>query len=287
MKLVTIGIPFFNNESSLSYSIKSTISQTYNNLEILLIDDGSTDKSLSIAKGYAEKDPRIKIISDGYNRGLISRLNQIIDMAEGDYIARMDADDMMAPERIEKEVTILETCPEVDVVTTGMASIDKTFSPVGKRCCSVTEPDVLKVFKSGEDLLHASMLVRTKWARANKYKQDFDRAEDRELFTRTLNNSRYRIIPEPLYYYYDVQNMTVDKYLMSYQSERKTLLANWSGKISFLNFLLLLLRSFLKSFAIKYYFLLGREELLFRSKNLTLEESEKTVIEKNIRKYLS
>jgi glycosyltransferase involved in cell wall biosynthesis len=287
MNLVTVGIPFFNNERTLSYAVKAVLSQTYENIEIFLIDDGSNDKSLEIAKKFEAEDHRCKVISDGKNLGLISRLNQIIDMAQGDFIMRMDADDMLDPDKLYKQISYLLSHPDVDVVTTGMVSLDKKLRPVGKRCCDVTEPHVVNVFKSGEDLLHASMLVRTEWANKNKYLLGFERAEDRELFTRTLGSTKYKIIPEPLYYYVDVQNMTLLKYLKSYESERKAIIANWKNKISFFEMAALVARSLIKSIVIRWYFFLKIEDRLFRGKNSELNSCEIQRISDHIKKFTS
>jgi len=157
MKLVSIGIPFYNNEETLLKAIKSVTNQNYTNLEILLINDGSKDKSLKIAYHEASKDSRIRVISDDVNKGLIARLNQIIDIAQGEYLARMDADDLIHPERIEKQVRAIEGNSKIDVVTTGMISLDKNLNPIGKRYCDHTSPNILDVFKNGHGILHASM----------------------------------------------------------------------------------------------------------------------------------
>ena len=81
--LVTVAIPFYNAEAHLADAIRSVINQTYTNLEILLVDDGSTDHSLAIATSFV--DNRIKVVSDGGNRGLVYRLNQSVLMAKGEY----------------------------------------------------------------------------------------------------------------------------------------------------------------------------------------------------------
>ena len=80
---VTIAIPIYNAESYLSFAIQSVVNQTYKNWELLLMEDGSTDSSVEIARLYAEKDERIRVIEDGVNRGLIYRLNESIKMANG------------------------------------------------------------------------------------------------------------------------------------------------------------------------------------------------------------
>src|SRR5699024_7083751 len=105
--MITIGIPFFTDESYLDMAIRSIINQTYQDWVLLLVDDGSSDGSLGIAKKYEEKDSRISVISDGENKKLPYRLNQIAQLTKTPYLARMDADDIMHPERIEKQLGIL------------------------------------------------------------------------------------------------------------------------------------------------------------------------------------
>src|SRR5690349_10645893 len=107
--LVTVGIPFFNNASSLSDALRSIFAQTFTDWELILADDGSTDESLSIARSV--RDPRVMVMSDGGNRGLVFRLNQITSAARGKYIARMDADDLSHPARLQRQVSLLERDP--------------------------------------------------------------------------------------------------------------------------------------------------------------------------------
>lgn len=103
MDLITIAIPAYNCEEYIDYAIQSVINQTYKNWELLLLDDGSTDGTLKKLKTY-QTDNRIKVISDGLNKGLVFRLNQSIDLAHGQYYARMDADDIMSIHRIQYQI---------------------------------------------------------------------------------------------------------------------------------------------------------------------------------------
>ena len=98
--MLTIGLPFYNNEKTLADAIKSVLVQSYTDWELILTDDGSTDTSLSIANEFAKNDKRIIVISDSINKGLSYRLNQIADMTTTRYLARMDADDMMMPRKL-------------------------------------------------------------------------------------------------------------------------------------------------------------------------------------------
>ena len=105
---VTIAIPFYNAEKYLAQAIDSVVWQTYHNWELLLIDDGSTDRSLEIAKEYVLKDKRIKIFSDGDNKNLGYRLNQIPNLVDTLYLARMDADDLMDADRLKIQLDYLK-----------------------------------------------------------------------------------------------------------------------------------------------------------------------------------
>jgi len=128
---ISIGIPFFNAEKFLEDAIKSVLVQTFQDWELILVDDGSTDRSLEIARSFV--DSRIRIISDGYNRRLPYRLNQIISEAKYDIIARMDADDLMAVDRLEKQIKVLTKNPEIDLVVTSLYSIGNKNEILGKR----------------------------------------------------------------------------------------------------------------------------------------------------------
>ena len=286
-KLITVGISFYNNEKTLELAILSVLNQTYQNIELLLVDDGSKDSSLDIAKKFERRDSRVKVFSDGMNKGLIKRLNEIIELANGEFIARMDSDDLIDSSKFEKQIAAFENDPRIDVSTTGLASVDSTLTPLGKRCCLNKSPNIFAVFKNGEDLLHASMLAKKAWWLKNKYLIQFERAEDRELFTRTIKTSCYRIIPEPLYYYRDVENISLKKFIISYQSERKATFKNWKSNITFPQMIYLILRSFLKSIIIRIYFFLNLQDRIFTKGNDPLSNAEKTRILGEIKKITS
>src|SRR3954468_15780628 len=103
---VTIGLPFVNSGETLPNAIRSVFAQTYDDWELILCDDGSTDISLEIARSV--RDARVRVLSDGKNVGLPCRLNQIAAVARGEMLARMDADDLMHPNRIAAQVALLD-----------------------------------------------------------------------------------------------------------------------------------------------------------------------------------
>lgn len=111
-ELVTVIMPVYNAEKYLSEAIGSILQQTYNNLEIIITNDSSTDSSLKIIKNYAERDKRINIISRE-NKGLVYTLNEQLAEVHGKYIVRMDADDISDIERISKQVGYMEKNQEI------------------------------------------------------------------------------------------------------------------------------------------------------------------------------
>lgn len=202
---VTIAIPIYNAESYLSFAIQSVVNQTYKNWELLLMEDGSTDSSVEIARQYAEKDERIRVVEDGVNRGLIYRLNESIKMANGKYYARMDADDIMTVDRIEKELLYLQEHPEVDVVGSSIMTIDNKSNIIGSGYN----------FGKVASFIHPTVMGKTEWFRANPYAEWALRAEDTELWLRTCSKSCFHAIGEPLLFYREFGVPTFKKYYLT------------------------------------------------------------------------
>lgn len=197
--MVTIGLPFCNNQHTLAGAIRSVFSQTVCDWQLILVDDGSTDRSLDIARSIA--DERVCVISGGRNLGLAARLNQIVDLAERPYLARMDADDLMDPHRLARQLDVLQQEPSLELVDTGLLSIDENDRATGERCCHSFHASGAGIV-SGQTPVHASVVARTDWFRRNLYDTSYRRAQDFELWIRTYINGSLRIrrIPEPLYF---------------------------------------------------------------------------------------
>ena len=126
---VTVAIPVYNAELYLREAMESVLSQSYEDFEVIAINDGSTDGSLSILREYEASDSRVRIISRD-NKGLISTLNEIIDNARGGLIARMDADDICMPDRFERQVKFLKENPQVVCVGSKILLIDDCGRPI-------------------------------------------------------------------------------------------------------------------------------------------------------------
>lgn len=125
-KKISILMGIYNCESTLREAIDSIIAQTYANWHFIICDDGSKDRSLEIAQEYAKNDPkRFLVIRNERNLGLNATLNKCLALADGEYIARMDGDDISVPERFEKEVTLLNNHPEYALVSSHMVTFDQ------------------------------------------------------------------------------------------------------------------------------------------------------------------
>lgn len=221
---VTIGIPFYNAESYLHDSLRSVFAQTHQEWELILIDDGSTDRSLEIARSI--NDPRVRVVSDGRNLRLAARLNQITHLARFDVLARMDADDLMAPERIARQIEVLSCEPEIDLVSTGLISIGRNEDPIGIRShCSETVTRQQLIRRSGTGIVHASVLGRKSWFLRNPYDASIPIAQDYELWLRASRSAdlKVRVIREPLYYVRELSSATPDKLLRSYRMDRRSI----------------------------------------------------------------
>lgn len=221
--LITIGIPIYNAEDYLADAIKSVLAQSYQNFELILVDDGSKDNSLMIAKDFEKQDSRIKVISDGVNKKLPARLNQIIAEAQGKYIARMDADDMMHSERIAKQLDFLLSNPQFDLVSTSLISIKNNNEIIGIRTYlpkQVTKKDAL-LGHSG--ILHASILAKKSWCQRNLYNEVNTLAEDYELWLSAIIKDDLKVgfLPEYLYYYREESSATKQKMLKGYDTQTK------------------------------------------------------------------
>jgi len=163
------------------------------------LDDGSRDGGLELARSI--KDPRVIVLSDGLNKKLPARLNQIHALARGKYIARMDADDLCSATRLEKQVEFMEAHPDVDVCGTGVIYLDKNDQPAGHYLAVPTHKDICSHLYRTIELCHASVIAKKDWYKKNSYRENALCAEDYDLWLRTYQTSIFANIPEPLYYY--------------------------------------------------------------------------------------
>ena len=194
---ITIGTSAYNAAATLPLTLRSIFAQTVTDWELILVDDGSTDGSADIMR--AIDDDRVRLFAHADNKTASPRLNEISRAARAPLIARIDADDVMDPRRLEEQLAYLDYHPEVDVVGTGMYSIDKGYRIQGKRGRFRPPSSQQEVATRGL-LVHSTVLGKTQWFLENPYDESpyARRCEDAELWLRTFGRSTFGAIDEPL-----------------------------------------------------------------------------------------
>ncbi len=186
----------YNAAETIESALRSLRWQTFSNWELILIDDGSTDDSVQRSQALA--DARVRLMVDGQRRGLAARLNQAIDLACGRYLARVDADDIAYPERLERQIAYLEAHQEVDLLGARMLVFGGEGVPVGLFPVATTHDAICARPYSGFYLPHPTWMGRTEWFRRWRYDPSCGKAQDQELLLRSHAFSRFAALPEAL-----------------------------------------------------------------------------------------
>jgi glycosyltransferase involved in cell wall biosynthesis len=186
--LISIGLPAWNCGSTLRLAIQSILWQTYQEWELLLIDDGSSDDTDEIARNYSLKDQRIRVFSDGKRLGISYRLNQVIAHSRGELFARMDGDDVSYPERLERQVAYLRAHPDVDLVGTGAMVFGTDGLAIGKRYAPEFHDEICARPYSSFPITHPTFMGRIELFRTHGYAIESVLLEDHQLFGRTFRN---------------------------------------------------------------------------------------------------
>ena len=219
--LVSVGIPFFNCEKCILDAIRSIFAQTYANWELILVDDGSSDQGLELANSIS--DPRVRVLPpDGKNKKLAARLNQISAAANGQYIARMDADDLCHPERIERQLGFLIDNPDIDVVGSSSCILGIDGLPASKMIVENDHQQMFsRKFTKGVSIVHPSIMAKTGWFRKWPYDESNLRSEDYELWLRTEDDCLFANIPDILYFTNEYRSYSLKKYAHSKNTRAK------------------------------------------------------------------
>ena len=193
-------MPVYNAGRYLRPAVVSVLQQTFLDWELIVIDDGSSDGAVEAICDI--HDARIKILSDGVNKGLAARLNEAIDLARGRYFARMDADDISYPDRLARQLTLLEQNPEIDLCVVRCITIDAVNEMIGTLPYALTHEALCARPWLGFYLPHPTWLGRITWFRLHRYASPGPYfCEDQELLMRSYSVSRFACIPEVLFAY--------------------------------------------------------------------------------------
>ena len=183
-KLVSVIIPVYNVEKFVEQAIVSIIDQTYKHLEIIVIDDGSSDATYKIVADLAIQDPRIRLYKNERNLKIVKTLNRALSLAQGEYIARMDGDDISALDRIEKQVAFLESNPDYDLVGCSVILIDENGMERGRTVMFSDQKLLMKLTMYHTLVAHPTWLARkSAYTQLNGYRE-LSGAEDRDFLLR-------------------------------------------------------------------------------------------------------
>lgn len=208
---VSVIMPVYNAESFLEESISSILNQTYSDFELLIGDDGSTDRSIEIIRSF--KDDRIIVIRNDKNLGIPGTLNRLIEASRGAYIARQDGDDISLPERLEKQVNFLDKHPEIGLCGTNFTS----FGRKTRRMCMPLQDEDIKVYMLVSNPVCQPTIMIRKSNRTKYYDQTWDLSEDYALCYEMSKTSKLANLPDFLlnYRWHDTNiSITKEKKLM-------------------------------------------------------------------------
>ena len=191
---VSVVIPLYNAEKYVRSAVESILNQTFTDFELIIINDAATDSSRKIVGEI--KDSRIKIVDHIKNQGLVQSLNHGFSLTTGQYIARMDHDDISRPDRLEKQVRFLDEHPNISMVGTWFKYIDK--DTVIKSPPSSDEIRYFSLYNS--PFGHPTVMIRKSSLpfTSGPYDSDYYMAEDYELWCRLIDSGETANIPEVL-----------------------------------------------------------------------------------------
>lgn len=198
--LVSVLMGVFNQESYLDESIQSIQNQSYSHYEFIVVNDGSTDNSFDILTRYQIQDKRIRVISNEHNIGHPKSLNIGLEHCEGKYIARMDADDIALPERLEKQVNFMESNKQVGLCGT---AIEYFGEADGVKIYPEDDFQLRMKLLSGNPFAHPTAMVRAELLDKYqlKYREDYVAAEDYLMWVKVSEVAKIHNLPEPLLKY--------------------------------------------------------------------------------------
>ncbi|HLZ66863.1 MAG TPA: glycosyltransferase [Aliidongia sp.] len=186
---VSVVMPIYNGAAFLAESIETVLAQTMADFELILVDDGSTDETARIIAAYAARDRRIVALAKA-NSGISDTLNQGLAVARADWIARLDSDDLMLPERLERQLAFVEANPDVIAAGSYYEIIDAAGRNRGSRMPLPRTREELAGFLAAREplsFLHPSMIYRRRAAlELGGYEKQTEPAEDVALFARML-----------------------------------------------------------------------------------------------------
>lgn len=239
--IISVVIPIYNAEKYLDEAIQSILNQTYKNFEIIIINDGSTDKSLEIIEKYQNQDERIIVISRE-NKGLIYSLNEGIEKSRGKYIARMDADDISLPKRFERQIEIMEK-ENIDICGCHYFMINELGNYIDSAVVPLKPESFLNYLCITTPVAHPSVMIKRDFFIQHhiKYGQtEYKNAEDYSLWIEFWNKkAKFGNVDEFLFKYRDFEESLSKKNNKSISQDKREISKNFiiNNKSQILNYL--------------------------------------------------
>jgi len=206
----------YNGRDSLSYAISSLFLQTYDNWELIFVDDGSIDNSIDFVRKIDDKRIKIFQLDKNYGRGYAYQVGN--NNSKGEYIAILDVDDWWYSKKLEKQVKYLEKNKSVSLLSTGMIVFDSDFIPYGIRNCHEITNNSSTGLKSSPPLAFATICMRRRIIEKYEYDNRLSIAQDMDFLQRICLKETFANLPEHLYAYYESQNYNWDKIKRAYLS---------------------------------------------------------------------
>lgn len=198
MTEVSIVMPVRDVAVTVGPAVRSIQAQTFGDWECVIVDDGSIDATVSIVRGLAGMDRRIRLIEGRAAEGIARRLNQAVAAADGTFVARMDGDDVCYPDRLAAQLRFLVDHPDVDVVGAGAMVFHGAGVARGPRRCAGAHRQLTADVMTGIPMMHPTWLGKREWFVSHPYDPSARGWEDQELLLRANETSTYAAIPDLL-----------------------------------------------------------------------------------------
>ena len=205
LPLVSVIITTYNRAGYIKKAVESILTQTYKNIEIIIVDDCSSDGTSKIISGLSKEESRIIAITNETNFGNTKSANTGIEKSKGKYIARLDDDDVWCrADKLEKQVDFLEKNPEYALVGGGIIKINKDGKEIVRYLFSKNDEDIRKIILADNAFAHSTVLYRRNiFERAGGYDEQFAYLEDRDLWLKLGRLSKFYNFQEFFAYYLD------------------------------------------------------------------------------------
>ncbi len=194
--MISVIMCVYNGEAYVEKAIRSICNQTYKDFEFIIIDDGSTDNSLNIIKEYMKNDSRIVLVTNKHE-GIVHSANLGISKARGEYIARMDSDDLAHPLRFEMELNVLEKNPKIGVVSTQGFYV-YNYEKIKFINRSIHSDEIAFSLISNNKIINSSTIFRKELIHNKAYSHEFNLMEDYHFWVSLIGETQFYTIPIPL-----------------------------------------------------------------------------------------